>query len=126
MKLNINIKGVKKTVGEITKYDKAIERIASQKVEKYANKIRNEAIKLVPVDEGILQGSIEILRGNKFEKEVGTNLEYAAWIEFGQPIGGKTPGRKTTPKGPRPYLRPAAEKFRKAFTQELRNTIRKA
>jgi hypothetical protein len=51
------------------------------------------------------------------KKTIGTNVKYAAWIEYGKPIGGKTTmkwkkgkglvPRDTSPLGPRPYFRPA-------------------
>jgi len=66
--------------------------------------IHLEATKIVPVDTGRLRGSINVKR-EYLKKRIGTNLEYAAFVEFGTPIGTGPHG------GPQPFLRPALEKF---------------
>ena len=79
-----------------------------------------EASRLVPVSSGTLRKSINIKR-RKMWKSIGTNIEYARWIEYGEPIGGKTThqyfkgdlvprSQVTHPLGPKPYLRPAFTK----------------
>mgnify|MGYP003627673767 FL=1 len=74
------------------------------------------AQRIVPVDTGRLKSSINVKR-KYLKKTIGTNVKYAAWIEYGKPIGGKTTmkwkkgkglvPRDTSPLGPRPYFRPA-------------------
>ena len=62
------------------------------------------ADKYVPVDEGTLRSSINV-KSEYLRKTVGSAMKYAAYIEFGQPVG--TGPSSTTRPGPRPYLRPA-------------------
>ena len=112
--------------------DKAMERILA----KVGERIRGEAILRAPVDYGQLAGSISWAThrsgdGGKISKPrqkwtlyVGTNVEYAAYVEYGTGLfaeggeGRKTPwvyyneklGRfvRTHGNPPQPYLRPAA------------------
>ena len=67
-----------------------------------ADAISLEAQTIVPVDTGRLRGSINVKR-RKLKKRIGTNVEYAAHVEFGSPTGSGPNG------GPKPYLRPAFE-----------------
>ena len=69
-----------------------------------ADAISLDAQRTVPVDTGRLRGSINVKR-EYLKKRIGTNLEYAAFVEFGTPIGTGPHG------GPQPYLRPAMVKF---------------
>ena len=67
-----------------------------------ADAISLKAQRLVPVDTGRLRASINVRR-EYLAKTIGTNVEYAAFVEFGTPIGTGENG------GPMPYLRPAFE-----------------
>jgi len=82
-----------------------------------ALKVASEARKTVVVDKGTLKGSIKAVPdkrtgfsamggsiGGYFVWKVGSNLKYAAYIEYGQPTNTGPHG------GPRPYLRPAYAK----------------
>ena len=62
--------------------------------------IQADAMRFVPVDEGILKNSINVKTQPLF-KTIGTSLDYAVKMEFGTPTGTGPNG------GPRPYLRPA-------------------
>jgi len=64
------------------------------------NLVQANAKVLVPVDKGILKGSIvKSVENNKLEGRVSTNLEYAPYVEL---------GLKSNPNYPRqPYMRPA-------------------
>lgn len=88
-------------------FDKLAERKLRQiNIQSYksANEIRNTAIDLVPVDTGRLKTSIRVqketsstLPTNKgVVYQIGTNVEYAANVEFG-----------TGKQRSKPYLRPA-------------------
>lgn len=62
--------------------------------------IQNEARRLAPVDTGRLRSSIQASEVRRDARgpyvEVGTNVEYAPFVEFG-----------TSRQRPRPFLRPA-------------------
>lgn len=61
--------------------------------------IEGEAKKLCPVDTGRLRASIHAGKKGKGVAYVGTNVEYAPFVEFG-----------TYKMRAKPYLRPAAKK----------------
>ena len=67
-----------------------------------ADAISLKAQQIVPVDTGRLRASINVKR-EELKKTIGTNVEYASFVEFGSPIGTGENG------GPMPYLRPAFE-----------------
>lgn len=76
----------------------AAEALANQRAALKAQQVRNEAVKNAPVDSGRLRQSISVQKMNEGAYRVGTNVEYALWVEFG------TRRRPATP-----FLRPAAE-----------------
>jgi phage gpG-like protein len=95
--------------------------------------IQNQAMRLVPVHTGKLKQSISVATynanvgdsdlqrpSNKYHGVVGSNLEYAAAVEYGRPDMKEYPMQ--------PYLRPAAQvikaKLRGEFTEELNKSIR--
>jgi len=80
-----------------------------------ADAISLAAQRIVPVDTGRLRASINIKR-KKLKKTIGTNVEYAAFVEFGSPTGSGPNG------GPKPYLRPAFQNNKdKVSTFFIRN-----
>lgn len=102
-------------------FKRKFEETIKQTKETLALMAENKASELVPVLTGNLKGSISsgvdeksVWVGAGFKNEV----VYAKWIEYGLPIGGKTPVFKkvkgktiqvrANPSGPRPFLRPAA------------------
>jgi len=90
--------------------------------------VQGKAVEKVPVDEGTLMGSIDVvpftvLATRSTTVRVGSNLEYASPVEFGtyaqrEPIAydTHTPGMR-----PRPYLRPALDEL----IQSLRTRARR-
>jgi HK97 gp10 family phage protein len=77
-------------------------------------KVQAEAKRIVPVDTGNLQKQIKVfksLSGKSLSGTISAQTPYAAYIEYGQPIGTGPHG------GPRPYMRPGAEKSTNAITQ---------
>lgn len=71
--------------------------IVSNEINKTAYKIERDAKQLCPVDTGRLKGSITTNPGH-LEAEVGTNVEYAGFVEFG-----------TRYQSAQPYIIPAFE-----------------
>lgn len=70
----------------------------AQALEIIGGKAESYAKKLCPVDTGRLRNSITHQQYDENTEVVGTNVEYAPYVELG-----------TYKMGPRPYLRPAAE-----------------
>jgi len=125
IKVSIDIKGVKAAVNHIKRINAKAERELAQASKATALTVITDAQKLVPIDEGTLKNSITILSQSSLTIDVGTDLIYAHFIEFGTPIGGTTPNRRTKNPGPRPYLRPAAEMNRKKHEQRMARAVNK-
>lgn len=88
--------------------------LANQRAAMQAQELRNEIVPLVPVlkkprringalySGGRLRQSISVQKIGEGWFRVGTNVEYAIWVEFG-----------TRRMAARPFLRPALEKVRR-------------
>lgn len=99
------------------------------------------AIKKVPVDTGILRSSIATsVDINKLEAKVGTNLEYAPYIEYGTGLFASKGGGRNTPwtyqnsKGQwittqgmraQPFMGPALNENREKIVKHFAKTINK-
>jgi len=70
-------------------------------VEAAALQVEAEAKRICPVDTGRLRNSIATAKDKKTTAIVGTNVEYAPYVEFG-----------THKASAQPFLRPAAEKVK--------------
>ena len=102
--------------------------------------VENSAKQKAPVNTGYLRRSItHEVEGNV--GIIGTNTEYAPYIEFGTGLfseegnGRQTPWRYQTPDGqwhttkgrkPQPFLRPAFDENIKTIEQTLRNELGQA
>ena len=81
-----------------------------------ADAISLGAQRIVPVDTGRLRGSINVKR-DYLVKTIGTNVEYAAFVEFGSPEGTGPNG------GPKPYMRPAFENNRRRVAEFFKENL---
>ena len=81
-----------------------------------ADAISLGAQRIVPVDTGRLRGSINVKR-DYLVKTIGTNVEYAAFVEFGSPEGTGPNG------GPKPYMRPAFENNRRRVAEFFKKNL---
>lgn len=79
-----------------------------------ALRIVGQAKRLAPVDTGRLMSSLAILRTTNegLTIDVGTNVEYASYVEYG-----------TTRQKAQPYLFPAAEAERPRLMAELQRIV---
>ncbi len=72
----------------------------SKAVNASAMKIRNEAIRRVPVSDGLLKSSIHVkMYKQGLVATIGTRLNYAKFVEFGTSIQGKKSNKFPIPTG---------------------------
>lgn len=76
------------------------QQLAEKRVALLALELRTEAVKAAPVDTGRLRASIG-LKKIPGGWRVGTNVQYALWVEYG-----------TRHTRAQPFMRPAAEKVK--------------
>ena len=130
-----------KFVDNSTTVKRELERAAIRGLIKTAMLVEAQAVLLVPVGEtGNLRGSISYkVNESELVAYVGTNCEYAIYVEFGTgEFAENGNGRKggwvyRTPKGevyftygmpPQPYLRPAFRQNQKAIREILANCLK--
>lgn len=111
-----------KGLDEFTKWadtvPKEIESDVRELVTETALRIEADAKMLAPVDLGLLQGSIATsfdIGSRGTEAEVGTNVEYAMYVEYG-----------TSKMSEQPFLIPAYLNHRDRYTKALTEILRKA
>jgi HK97 gp10 family phage protein len=141
MRINLRIYNEKQVIVGINSYK--LEKIEAVKkvVNRTAGRVERGAKKRAPVDEGRLRSSIHMrpFRGG-LEIDVGTNVEYGVYQEFGTGIyavkgnGRKTPWAYVDPKTkklvwtrgnrPHPFLFPAFEEVKPDFVPELKKALK--
>lgn len=131
--MSVTITGLDTVLNGITLTDEMLKSALTES----ALVVETSAIKKVPVDTGQLKGSItsEILYDRA---RVGTNVEYAPYVEYGTGLwaeegnGRQTPWRYQTADGewhttigqqPQPWLRPALEENRDLILDIFRSKI---
>lgn len=95
MKINVNIDI---SSMDVSKLIKELDKACEEAITKCALKIEADAKELCPVDTGRLRDSINTVfsnSGHEFSAEIGTDVEYAPYIEYGtgiyNPNGRKEP-----------------------------------
>ena len=87
---------------------------AQELVKETAYKIEADAKRLAPVDTGRLRASINTdIEQDGLVAEIGTNVEYAEWVEDGT---SKSPAQ--------PYMKPAAFKNEEPFIEGMKKIVR--
>jgi phage gpG-like protein len=113
MRVKLSSKGLDKAIRDIAAYEQRKVAAIQEQVTLTALAIEAEAKINVPVQTGRLRASIQpIFRPDGLGAEVGTNVTYAASVEFG--IG----------RIARPYLFPAAEKERQNFIANIKEIFK--
>lgn len=95
--MNLEIKGLEALASELDKLVSGIDGDVKQIVQDEAQSIADEAKNLAPVDAGRLRESIQtrvIEENGEIAGEVYTNLDYAAYVEFGTGPVGQAAGLK--------------------------------
>lgn len=112
---------MKVTIKGLNQWEKWVSGVTEETIEKSkdlvketAYKIEADAKRLAPVDTGRLRASIN----TDFEKdglaaEIGTNVEYAEFVEDGT---SKSPAQ--------PYMKPAAFKNEEPFVEGMKKIVR--
>ena len=77
--------------------------------------VQGSAIALSPVKTGNLRGSINFKVDSADEARVGTNVEYAPYVEYG-----------TRKMAAQPYLRPALDNNKKQIENMIKEAISRA
>ena len=124
----------------ILKLDKLGNVSVNEALEKACLVVENTAKEKVPVDTGNLRNSITHTVEDNVGT-VGTNVEYAPYVEFGtglfssQGDGRQTPWRyqsangswhTTSGQNPQPYLQPALQSNRKRIQEIFKEAIKEA
>nr|DAN61009.1 MAG TPA: putative tail component [Caudoviricetes sp.] len=89
-----------------------VEKDVSKLIKNTLHNIEKDAKRSCPVDTGRLRGSITTNIISSYSGEVGTNVEYAGWVEYG-----------TRYQSAQPYFEPAVEKNEDKFNEELDKII---
>jgi hypothetical protein len=141
--IRFKIEGMKEAIRNIQDWEVEKIRQSRLQIERSAINIEREAKNLCPVDFGILRSSIEKTvdasdAGRILSAEVGTNVEYAPFVEFGTGSGvsvpagqeefamqfkGKTGRKRNYPA--RPFLFPAWERERPKFVKSMEAILAK-
>lgn len=110
MEIKISL-DVEKILREFNKTE-TVEKDVSKLIKNTLHNIERDAKKSCPVDTGRLRGSITTNIISTYSGEVGTNVEYAGWVEYG-----------TRYQSAQPYFEPAVEKNEDKFNEELDKII---
>ena len=108
--MGIRIKGGDQFKARLQKLAEDRPDVLDMALDDTADAMSLEAQRIVPVDTGRLRGSINVKR-EFLVKIIGTNVEYAAFVEYGSPEGTGPNG------GPKPYMRPAFENNKKRVAE---------
>lgn len=132
------IENLDKLISKLEKLDNV-----NQAMEQACILVENEAKIKCPVDNGLLRNSItHYIEGNPNELVgvVGTNVEYAPYVEFGTGIysslgngrqdrwkykDAKGEWHSTIGQHPQPYLQPALEENRRKIEKMFKEQIKK-
>ncbi len=102
LRVNIDIKALEQFGKGLRQYRRDLEKALKKAMEKTVLEIEAEAKKRCPVDTGRLRASINPKVKSPTEGSVGTNVEYAKYVEYGTRRRGNHPGMRA-----QPFLEPA-------------------
>ena len=98
-------------LSSLDNYQEDVLKGLQQNIEKAALTVERKAKQNCPVDTGKLRASITTEVG-KLEAEVGTNVEYAPYVEFG-----------TSKQSAQPFMRPALDKAITQLNRDMSKTL---
>ncbi len=112
MKLEIKITSDAEKILKKFNNTATVEKDVSKLIKNTLHNIERDAKKQCPVDTGRLRGSITTNIISTYSGEVGTNVEYAEYVEYG-----------TRYQSAQPYFEPAVEKNEDKFNDALDEII---
>lgn len=141
--MSVEIKGLESLIKKVGTLGGAVQQGLYKGVGKTMTVIEGDAKDLCPVDKGELRNSIHsgtVIKGDSIEGTVGTNKEYAAYVEMG--TGQRGAESSSPPKAPvdgyredwtgmeaQPYLYPSLmqnkDTANKLCTEELQKELSK-
>ena len=136
MAVIVNVTGLEGVKKMLENADKAINQELSNEIASAANNIRNSAIRLAPVNFGVLRGSIVAEKITDLSYIIEARVKYAAYVEFG--TGGlvtvpseykdyailfKGKGLRKVNMRAQPYLFPSLEMEKPKLIQRLKALI---
>lgn len=80
---NIRVEGLNELMKKLQQTRSDSNTVVERGLLRAGNKIRNKAVLLCPVDTGELRNSIQVEKTAPLTVAVGTNKEYAPYVEFG-------------------------------------------
>lgn len=108
--IRFNIEGFDEIVDAMEKKIATVETETKTAVLQAGFKTERDMKSLAPVDTGTLRRSIHTKMLDEFTAEVGTNIEYATFVEFG-----------TLKMAAQPFVTPAKLKNEKDFIQKMKD-----
>ncbi len=108
----VEVRGTGNVLANMAKVLISISKSVENEVEQAAFSVEREAKIICPVDTGRLRASITADKKDELHYEVGTNVEYAGYVEFG-----------TKKMAAQPYLGPAADKVRQKYPRLVGNGV---
>ena len=113
MKARVLIEGVPMIQAKLKHINTETHAELKKEITKASLNVQREAKKICPVDTGRLRSSITVER-NDLVAEVGSNVKYAPYVEFG-----------TKRQRAQPYLRPAYHKEEPKLKSAIEGILRK-
>jgi HK97 gp10 family phage protein len=116
MSVNVQIKlqGAQEFSEALSHFDRETQRQVQNKLTTWAETVKAEAVRLVPVRSGYLKSSI-YARIQEWQVQVGANAPYAATVELG-----------SFNQRARPFLQPALQKKQPELERVLREALENA
>lgn len=141
--MRLEIQGIDRLTKKLSQLGGNVEKAVGKGLLKGGKAVQSSAKLLCPVDSGALRNSIAAERESALEVRVGTNLEYAAYVEFGTgkkgdptvPHTTKEQWRYQDDKGnwyttsgqfPQPFLGPALKECKDQVKKEVVASVEKA
>lgn len=112
----VEFKGMEEAEQAFDSLPLAVKNRVREVVKGIALAVQKDAKERCPVDTGRLRSSIHVLfRDDEMGAEVGTNVNYAGYVEFG-----------TSRMRARPYMFPAAEEQQDHYTNQMAAALKAA